>query len=119
MSHLHMYKSVCVQWRGDTNAKNPLLARTSDAHTPEVLIGAVGVVAGAASTFVLAQGLLRIDLMAKCRRQEATWNILRKVRMVAIRFEHAKRALIRGELGYIVFLVGNGYLLWSARLHSR
>jgi hypothetical protein len=46
--------------------------RTSDGHVAEVLIGACFVIARATSSFVLAHGLLKVNLMAKGCRQEAT-----------------------------------------------
>lgn len=84
--------------------------RTSYAHAPKVLIRAVGVVARATCRLVLAERLLRIDLVTESRRQKATRNIVCKVGMVAIRLEHTERTLVRSELGQFKLVIFRGNL---------
>lgn len=59
-------------------------ARTGYTHALKMLVGAFGVIAQAACRFVLAKWLLGIDLVAERWGQEATCNLLRKVRVVAV-----------------------------------
>jgi hypothetical protein len=90
--------------------------RTSDAKLPEVLFSTCRVIAGPTSSFVRAHWLLRINLMAKGCRQEAASNILRKLGVIAIRFEHAKWAFVRRELRRSTIIVGHRHLFGLARL---
>ena len=71
--------------------------RTSDAHAPEMLIGAFGVIAGSTCRLKRTQGLFRVNLMAVGHGQEAAINILGVVGVIAIRLEHAKGTLIGRE----------------------
>jgi hypothetical protein len=84
--------------------------RTSDTQLPEVLFSTCRVIAGPTSSFVRAHWLLRINLMAKGCRQEAACNILRKLGVVTVRFEHAKRAFIGREFRRPAFIVGRRHL---------
>jgi hypothetical protein len=99
-----------VQSRGDADADFIISLRTSDAQISEVLIGALCVVTRTSSSFVLAHWFIGVDLMAECRRHEAASNVMRKVRMVAVRLEHSKGTLVRGELDHFYFLVRGVYL---------
>jgi hypothetical protein len=84
--------------------------RTSNTNISEVLIRALLIVTGSSSSFVLANGLPGINLMAECGRHEATWDVLRKVGMVAVGLEHAERTLVRGELDQWLFFVRGKHL---------
>jgi hypothetical protein len=84
--------------------------RTSNTNISEVLIRALLIVTGSSSSFVLANGLPGINLMAECGRHEATWDVLLKVGMVAVGLEHAERTLVRGELDQWLFFVRGKHL---------
>lgn len=87
-----------------------LSIRTSDAQISEMLIGAVFVVTRTSCSFVLTESFLGVDLMAECRRHKAASDIVRKVWMVAVRLEHAKWTLVRGERGRFYLLMRGRYL---------
>jgi hypothetical protein len=76
-----------------------------------MLIVTLRVIAGASCRLVLAKWLLWVYLMAEGQRQKATRDILRIAGMVAVRFEHAERALVRSKPSGLLFLNGRGHLL--------
>lgn len=92
----------------------PSVTRTSDAHAPEMLIGAFGVIAGSTCRLKGTQGLFRVNLMTVRHGQEATINVLRIVGVVTIGLEHAKGTLIGSEAGWLRLFFDGGYLVLSA-----
>ena len=70
-----------------------------------MLIRAFFVVTRTSCSFVLTESFLGVDLMTERRRHKAASDIVCEVWMVAIRLEHAKWTLIRGELGRFYLLM--------------
>lgn len=82
------YKQVQVSLRTMEGryerGRGRLSIRTIDTHAPEVLVWALGVIARATCSLVLAERPLRVDLMAERVRQKATRDVLHKVFVVAV-----------------------------------
>lgn len=80
-----MFKSVCARGEGCISIKSFVYSiRTSNVQVTEMLVWAIGIVAGAAGSFVLAHGLVWIDLVAECCGQEAAGDFFCEFWMVAI-----------------------------------
>lgn len=71
--------------------------RTTQLDVPEMLAGALRIVADAACSLELAKLLLSVDLVAVCYRRKATWDILRILGVVTVRLEESQRTLIWSE----------------------
>lgn len=87
-----------------------LRIRTTYAHPLEMLAITLRVIACATNGLKWTEGLIGVNLMAISHGQVTTSYILRKLRVIAVRFEHAQRAFIGHETGRVGFGFRHGRL---------
>ena len=90
--------------------------RTSNSCIPEMLVRAFRVVASATRRFILAEWLHRVYLVTISQGQKTPEHFLCVVGVIAIRLEHAKRALVRLECNLLILFLNLGYLLYLSKV---